>query len=345
MKNDKIFDKTHYELVCHHLDKARKGLFTEDMLSSGDDPEYGAFSMKALESIPNYYDDGVMTNYLNVYFHIYHMKKSGDKIYYITPELSVRLAQTSLNVDTFFLKSPFREIFVQIDPGLFFINDVEGKKVPVTGFYVYLKDFEKHKQIRVMACSLHKPTPEIPLNDTNFYFHMEFESGKLKDELRKYIDTKVMPELTDIKRFGAGNNIDYLEDFGAFALNVLLYITSRKSDLTDVDPFDFESKLLGLKSASKKNKVKKRAEKASTCRIIVIGQGIQDKNNDIEKIQKAGGIGKWKLQSKVRVSGHWRTQWYGSKKEGTRYADQIFIDDYNKGPEYADMVNTKYVVK
>jgi len=345
MKNDKIFDKTHYELVCYHLNKAREGMFTKEMLSCGDDPDFKYFSIRAIDSIPNYYDDAVMTNYLNVYFHMYHMKKSGSQIYYVTPELSARLAQTSLNIDTFFLKSPFREIYVQIDPGLFYIYDAEGKKVPVTGFYVYLKDFGSHKQIRVMACSLHKPTPEIPLNDTNFYFHMELGPGKLKDELRKYIETKVMPELENIERFGAGNNIDYLEEFGAFALNVLLYITSRKPDISNTDPYDFASKLQGLKSTSKRNKFEKRAAKASTCRIIVIGQGINDKNNDMDKIQKAGGVGKWKLQNKIRVPGHWRMQWYGSEKDGTKYAEQIFIDDYSKGPDHADVVNTKHIVK
>jgi len=346
MAKERIFNKTHYESAWRYLDALRPGIFTPEMFRSGQDPSYENFSAYAMDSIITLEEPSLIANYLNIFFHIYHMKKSCEKIYYVTPELSARLAQTSINVDSYFLKSPFREIYVQIDPGLFYINDIGGLNVPVHGFYVYLRDFGEYKQIRIMACSLLKPTPEIPFNDANFYFHVEINpAGKLQSQLKKHIETKVEPELKNLKRYDLANNIDYLEDFTAFAFNVLLYITSKRPNITNLEPANYSEKLKNIKSASKRRKIEKRAEKASTHRIIVIGEDIQDKNNDMEKIREAGGIGLWKLKNKVRVSGHWRTQWYGSEKDNTRRADQIFVDDYTKGPEFSDMVSSKFIVK
>ena len=151
MAKEKIFNKTHYECANQYLKQSQPTVFTSEMRECGEDPSYEDFCLKAMESISYLNDPAIITNYLNIFFHMYHMKKSSEKIYYVTPELSARLAQTSINVDSYFLKSPFREIFVQIDPGLFYINDIDGKNVPVTGFYVWLRDFEDYKQIRVMV--------------------------------------------------------------------------------------------------------------------------------------------------------------------------------------------------
>jgi len=347
MAKEKIFNKTHYESAWRYFASLRPGqdIFTPEMRSCGDDPTYDEFCRKVADSIIHLGTAAQIANYLNIFFHIYHMKQSQEKIYYVTPELSARLAQTSINVDSYFLKSPFREIYVQIDPGLFSIKDISGEKVPVHGFYVHLRDFGEYKKLRVMACSMMRPTDEIPFNDANFYFQVEIRGGKLRDEVQKFIKNKIKPELKGLKAYDLANNIDHLEEFTTFAFNVLLYITSKRPILSNLEPINYSGKLANLKSPSKINKLKKRIAKANTHRIIVIGDGVQDKNNDIEKIRQAGGIGLWKLNNKVRVSGHWRTQWYGSDKNGTRYADQIFVDDYTKGPEFSDVVSSKYVVK
>ncbi len=345
MGQDKIFKMTHYEAAWRYMESLNPHIFTEDMLGSGPDPTYEEFGLRAISTISDRNNQSLVTSYLNIFFHLYHMKQSNDKVYYVTPELSARLAQTSINVDSYFLKSPFREIYVHIDPGLFYINDISGAKVPVHGFYVYLRDFDDYKQIRVMACSLMKPTPEIPFNDVNFYFHVEINPGKLSDQLKKHVETKITPELSGLRKFDVSNNIDYLEDFTAFVYNVLLYITSKRPNLTNLAPVNYNEKLKGIKSSAKRRKLLQRAEKANTHSIIIIGEGVQDKYNDIEKIRKAGGIGQWKLQYKVRVAGHWKKQWYGSKKDNTRYDEQIFVDDYTKGPEFSEIVSSKYIVK
>lgn len=345
MAKEKIFNKTHYECTWRFLSKLRPGIFTPEMIDCGSDPTYDEFALKSVDSVINLGTHAQIANYLNIFFHLYHMKQAYEKIYYVTPELSARLAQTSINVDSYFLKSPFREIFVQIDSGLFYINDISGIRVPVQGFYVYLRDFVEYKMLRVMACSVLEPTDKIPFNDANFYFKVIIRSGKLNDVLKKFIKNQIEPELKGLQSYDLANNIDHLEEFTAFVFNVLLYITSKKPCLSNLEPVNYKDRLQNVKSASKRQKLEKRAAKANTHRIIVIGEGIQDRNNDIEKIRSAGGIGLWKLKNKVRVSGHWRTQWYGSEKGGTRRAEQIFIDDYTKGPEFSDAISSKYLVK
>lgn len=341
---DKFFNKTHYEYSYEFLNKAGGFKFFAT-LNLDPDSSYADFVVECLKHFSVEDNESQWVNFLNIFFHLYHMKQSGEKIYYITPNLSARLAQTSINIDSYFLKSPFREIFVQIDPGLFFINDVDSSKVPVEGFYIYFRDFGTYKQLRIIACSLLKPVPGIPFNDSIFYFHIEFSPGKLKDQLKKYIETEIKSKKDKLERFDIYKNIDYMEEFISFVLNVLLYITSKNTDLTSIIPIDYAQRTKSLKSASKIRKLEQRAQKSTTHKIIVIGAGIQDKNNDIEKIQKAGGVGIWKLNHKIRVSGHWRIQWYGSEKDNTQHAESIWIDDYNKGPEFSELISPKFVVK
>jgi hypothetical protein len=177
-----LLPKTHYEESWAALDTVQPGVFSLQMLAL-QDPTYHEFA-SALSSRSTH-----MTNTL---FHLFHMKQRGDKIFYVTPGLSSRLAQTSIDIDSYFLKSPYREIFVQIEPGLFFIRD-GNEKVPVTGFYVYLRDLEDRKQIRIMAASLRHPTPERPLNESVFYFRLEFLPGKIHDQLTRYMEDQKGP--------------------------------------------------------------------------------------------------------------------------------------------------------
>ena len=276
----------------------------------------------------------------NTLFHLFHMKQRGDKIFYVTPGLSSRLAQTSIDIDSYFLKSPYREIFVQIEPGLFFIRD-GNEKVPVTGFYVYLRDLEDRKQIRIMAASLRHPTPERPLNESVFYFRLEFLPGKIHDQLTRYMEDEVKKD-PSLDILGSGKNIEFLEDFAYFVFNTLLYINSKGSTFTQFHPPDFEKRLMGLKSTAKKNKTKQRAARCTSHKIIIIGD---DVHKDLKEIQNAGGVGAWKLSKKVRVSGHWKVQWYGSEKDNSKHAETIWIEDYTKGPEFKEVIDTKFIVK
>ena len=113
MRQDKIFYKTHYEAAYDYLDSLRPGAFSPEMLRTGDDPTYEQFYASNYAPNKDFMErqnDANIANYMNIMFHIYHMKKNHDKIYYVTPELSAKLAQTSINVDSYFLKSPLLKV-------------------------------------------------------------------------------------------------------------------------------------------------------------------------------------------------------------------------------------------
>ena len=76
--------------------------------------------------------------------------------------------------------------------------------------------------------------------------------------------------------------------------------------------------------------------------IIIVGDNIKDENNQVQEILQAGGIGKWKLTTRIYVSGYWRTQWYGHAE--AKESKLIFIEPYYKGPELAEVINKKYQV-
>jgi hypothetical protein len=344
MKN--YFIKTHYEYVIEYLKSINPDVFRQEKLHFGKDPTYKEYCAAISNLIvKNNLTEITKNYYYNLFFHLYHMQNCGEQIYYITPELSARLVQTYCNSDVYFLRSPFREIFVQIDPGLFYINNLEKSKTPVIGFYIYIRDINGKKHIRVMASALLKPTTELPFRDTGFYFHMEMDFTKIQDELQIYIKNEVNRKKVKFKEYNFYKDVDHIEEFATFVFNTLLYITSKDPDIIEYKPFNFEKKLKNLKSKNKKRKIEQQKENATAKKIIILGTHIKDKNKDILNIKKAGGVGAWKLKHKINVPAHWRTQWYGSKKEGTQHCENIWINSYEKGPEYADVITSKHIVK
>lgn len=336
-----LIKKTHYEIALNFLKSAYSEGFPPEILALGKDSTYQEFGL-IIQNLYPYMNSYETLNIVNVLFHLYNLRQNGEKIYYITPDLSVRLAQTALNIDSYFLKCPFREIYVQIEPGLFHINDTDGKKISVNGFYINFRENNEDKFIRIMASSLLKPTPELPFNDTNFYFRLELGPGKIRQQIKEYIKTNIESDKR-LEKHDIYKNVEYFEEFAFFVFNVLLYITSQNSNQIMQEPQDFKEKGKELKSRKKKLKLARRIEKETLKRVIIIGGSTKNKN--INEIQKSGGIGAWKLKNKIHVSGYWRTQWYGSKKNNSQYSKLIWVDDYEKGPEFADMIKSKYLVK
>jgi hypothetical protein len=344
----KSLSKTHYECACEYLSSIPEVDTTLEAIAEemGDDPDYLPFANRIVnkKSISFRKDDEKYTSLLtNILFHIYLMKKSHEKIYYVTPQLAAKLAQTDLNVDSYFIKSPFREIYIQIDPGLFTITDIQGT-YPVRGFYVYLKDDKQTdiKEIRIMASAKLPDTEEIPFNDSLFYYKFHLTKGKVKEQIKSDIEKNVQGKMEEIIRFGGKQNIDHIEEFTYFVFNILLYITSKNPDIREQLPIDFKAKIEGKKSVAKIRKLQKMAGRSTSYPIIIIGDNIKDETNQVEEIRRAGGIGNWKLTKRVHVSGHWRTQWYGGSE--AKESKVIFIEPYIKGPELADVINKKYQV-
>lgn len=334
--------KTNYEYIRGYTKQYEsQNSYKTTFGELGSDPTYEDV-FKAASSFFKGQSDTELYSNVNLFFHLHHMKLSGEKIYHISSGLSARLAQTDVNVDSYFIKSPFREIYIQIEPGLFFMKDHYSQVIPVTGFYVYLRDFGDVKKLRVLANGLSK-TPTGDQFNAVYYIRMELKPGKVQEQVKDYITEHLKTNMEDVIRFGGLQNIDYWDEFIFFVMNSLLYITSKNPDFSNYVPVDFQKQLDGLKNPAKKRKLEQRMSKVSKYPIIVVGAGITDKHT--QDIQNAGGIGAWKLKSRVRVSGHWRVQWYGSEKDNTRKAETIWINDYEKGPELAEMLKTPYIVK
>lgn len=339
--------KSHYEITQEFLEKML-GPFSEYVEKieegCGPEPSFNNFGNYLLSQGNPSLSVERNTLHANVMFHQYNMRQANAPIYYITPQLAIELAKTELNVDTEFLMSPFREIHVQIEPGLFSIHDDKGT-YPVTGFYVF---FNRHDtdivEIRIMAVAVINIEDGL-VDDTNFYFKLLLPQGKLKPILKDYLEKVISPKNEDeLERFGGVKNIGHVEEFTYFVMNVLLYLTSKNPDIIKQLPVNFDDQISRLKSAAKINKLKKKKNKYTQCTINIVGPNFKLNNDEYNDIKNAGGIGGWKLKHKVKVSAHWRTQWYGSVKEGNRRSENIRIESYVKGPDAAEVLSKKRVV-
>lgn len=352
--NIKSFPKSHYERASLFLSSITDIDYYLDEIYKefGDNPSFADFATKISESgfldkrsgsaVFVKCDEANIAFLVNIFFHIFMMRRSHEKIYHVTPQLAVKLAQTELNVDSHFIRSPFREIYIQIDPGLFTVTDEQGV-YPVRGFYVYLNENKDTgiKEVRIMASALLPSSDEIPFNDSLFYYKFYFDKGKIKEQIKESIK-KNISNTADLEKFGGSRNVDHIEEFTYFVFNTLLYITSKDPDIREQLPIDFKAKLAAKKSTSKIKKLNKMADRTTSYPIIIVGDNIKDEMNHVNEIRVAGGVGNWKLTKRVYVSGHWKTQWYGSADNKENRV--IFIEPYYKGPELADVIHQKYQI-
>lgn len=336
MKKDELA-KSHYELFKDYLSRTDViRILKNSSLSS--DPTYEEFFRTLY---PTGLSDDVQAQAVyeaNILFHAYHMQTSGEKLYYITKNLAARLANTSINVDTYFLKSPFREIFVQIDPGLFSVIDLDGSKNPVVGFYVYLREMAGIKQLRIIACAILKPTGDIPFNDSVFYYRLNLGPGKINEQVDTYFQENIQVNKEDLEKYKGKMNVEYLSDFTSFVINVLLYLTSKNPDIVKQLPIDYDRVISNIKSSAKRRKLENRVKRVNRLPVFIAGSTLTDDRNT-QSIDKYGSVGKWKLCHQQKVSGYWREQWYGSAKDGSRHTEVIWIEDYVRGPDVGEALS------
>lgn len=347
----KAIPKSHYEIALDYISLSLGNFndFVKKIESlCGSSPTFYEFS-KCLHDfkISSLQDESEEQRTLqaNIMFHMFNMSQCNKPIYYVTPQLAINLAKTALNVDTEFVLSPFPEIYVQIDPGLFKLSDSSGE-YPVKGFYVYFLRYDTGDiELRIMATAIIK-TDKGFLDDTNFYFKLILKPGKLKESLKEYLSTIMsLDNKDDLIRFGGISNVDHVEEFTNFVINVLLYLTSKNPDIIKQLPFNFKKEEAKIKSPKKLRRLQKKKEKLSSCPVIIVGPNIPVDISEYSEIKKNGGICKWKLKHKVKVSAHWRIQWYGSAKDNSRYYERIRIESYVKGPDTAETLHRKRIVK
>lgn len=351
LSNKNAIPKSHYELALDFIEK-KIGRF-QDFVNEiepycGREPGFLKFGQELQHArviYPMQESAEQIALQANVMYHLYNMWQAGKPIYYITPQLAVELAKTDLNVGTEFLLSPFREIYVQIEPGLFTICDSRGS-YSVRGFYVYFKRLESDiVEIRIMATAL-IGVEKGYLNDANFYFKLFLSPGKLKDSLKAYLDKILsLDNQEELVKFGGTQNVGHVEEFTAFVVNVLLYLTSREPDIFKQLPINFDAEIARAKSPGKIKKLRRKIDKYTTYPIILVGQNFKTNQQELDDIRRAGGISSWKLSHQVKVSAHWRAQWYGSVEKGNRRSERIRIESYTKGPDAAELLTKKRIVK
>jgi hypothetical protein len=355
---DFLIQKTHYEIVKELI--KNKGLFLKDDFDTfisrteaacGKNPSYDSFVQspsfqETAEILKS--NNSHLVVIANVLYHLYSLYQQHERIYYVCPNLAINLAQTDLNIDTHFLKSPFPEIYIQIDPGLYYITDPQEptKEHPVRGFYVNLREENETKYVRIMVAALKSNYADISASndDAIFYFKLILGSGKIKEEVQKYFETSVENNKESLKKFGGLYNLKHMQDLFFFVFNTLLYITSKEPDIIKKLPVNYDAKIDQLKNKAKIRKIEQKKKKNTNLSVLIVGPNIASIYAS-EQIKKEGGISHWNLDKKIYVSGHWRTQWYGSEKDQTRKSEHIFIKPYEKGPELASVLNKKYKVQ
>jgi len=343
--------KTHYEDLVEYINSGRFSIIKSfDIITSPEFPRAVTYEefytshpilVRAVESMS--YPEEFVSTLANIFFHAYCLHHNGEKFYHIRPQLAMNLKNTDINIDAHFLQSPFREIFIQIDPGLYDITDVYTlENWPVTGFYVNLLEKTDCKEIRIMATAKrpkksNSPVPSGDFDDSIFYFKLYIKPGKIQDSVKDTIKNLRNGHADAIN--GGEHNIDNIEKIFNFVLNTLLYITSKDPDIVKLLPYDFLTEVKGLKNPVKKRKVLARAAKHTAKEILVIGQKVLSPYAIHDK--KTGEF-QWQLDKRVFVSGHWRVQWYGTDKDNTKIAKVIYIEPYEKGPEFAEQSGRHY---
>lgn len=327
--------KTDYENAIEYLTLSQFQTFKEIRKEIGKDFSFDELCLllakktKIVEVLPEF------TNTVNLYFHVLKMHQHGEKIYYITPGLITNLAKTDINIDSCFLKSPFQELFFRIDPGIFKMKSHATKKeMDVTGFFVYLKEFEFHKELRVTATGMADGIDGIL--DT-FYTKIIIKPGKIKDQIKRFYKEHSV-NIEEMERFGASLNIDHLQEFLHFIINSLLYITSKDIRHTYFNAYE---KIRNY-SDNKKQKFFNENPTVTRKHIVIIGAEISETKEYMD-IKNSGGVGNWKLSHKIKVSAHWRNQQYGNIDNPQHKL--VWINEYEKGPDMSDYINNLHVIK
>jgi len=277
----------------------------------------------------------------------YMFYKSGKKVFRPTPDLVHMLIDTELrNIDTFFVQSPFRCIFISIPKEVKLMNPYN---IPVDGLYiaVFNKDeihykgfseeyhkyeqYENSKNIVISAVSDILLAPEDP-RETMYYWNIALKDGNLFDQISIILDTYD-------KRPANNDNYSrvFLENLLSFSINSLLYINSKDS-----------SELIKTNIPQHpdiKNKAKiRQAFKRTQIPFYTLGKNITIDHSyknvinlyDREKQSQRKLIGKWV------VRGHWRNQPHGKESKERKL---IWIQPFVKGEEFAEVIEKGYVVK
>ena len=284
----------------------------------------------------------------------YMFYKHGKKLFRPTKELIHMLIDTEIkNLDAFFVKSPFKSIYITIPNDVKVMNPFN---LPVNGLYIVLyekedidyegfseefqeyKNYEHSKSLIVCAISDIILPPTDP-RETMYYWNLALREGDLSNQvntlLNKYDEDYTSQQYSKCKET---YNRTFLENILFFCINFLLYINA-KNDFKYVN----KEKSSNKKQPKSKSKIKK-AQKKSSLPYYEIGTDIviEHSYKKVINLYDKSATEKRRLTGRWVVRGHWRNQAHGQAFSERKLK---WIQPYIKGEDLSEIIDKQYIVK
>ena len=300
---------------------------------------------------------------LHIMYYISWMKQHGEKIYKISENIAEKLRNTKIDIQCKNIKVPFKTLFIEFPEMFYFTNLEQNITYPCCCFVVccnqviHISFFVNSKSYYPLEFF------EIDLTSDSFFKAVEngfsssdilsnvSESGNKIQESDCFLEDSKIPEDIRKKIISLQNeqyskmshaNKKVLHEASAFILNCLLYITSVDADIMEQFPIPIKCNPGLSKKAQQKFK-EKQSQGRSTVPYYLVGgkiipKGIQYDHNYIKSDE-------WKINKRYTRSAHWRWQWRGTDRLGTKEQYHRWIDECECGPEFAEVVNKVRVVE
>ena len=241
-----------------------------------------------------------------MYYHIFLMKRNGEKIFFLEPDMALLLAHTDIKgVAGPMLKTPYREQLIIMPPNFDAIQLYD----PRTGNHrldaVYVS--YTGTLLRLLAVGHLNENSTNVLDDTLAYFKFNFDNRDLKVQVREQIEKhRQSPELIPL---GGHYNLDIAAKLFDFILNILLYITSPEADMYFETWADVDPSIKKFKGTDKKKAIQRLRSRNNFLKIRV---GMKTHLNRESRESYATGR---KVDKRTLVMGHWQHYWIGVGRE------------------------------
>ena len=325
-------------------------------------------------------DVELLGSHLWAEYHTYAFNREGRQVFSVDKNLAQMLMDTDVDVDADSLRMPYSSFYIEVPRGILEIHNKESGTHSVDGIYVVEEPFNwdecreiartatgltqsklildkglsptRSIQLLVIGEDKGKPVPaqerqkmgkyalvaDFNWDDAMFFFTVNVGTGKVK----QYLDLSVESAYKLYSDNDPHQNLLCVEEIFRFVMNTILYINSKDVDRLDMLPKEYLAEIekmerLGGGKTKKGQRCLERAKKHTSLHKVVLGSRI-----DVEEPLEEGRS--WRINSRFRVRGFWRTYESERYKEGVR-GTTVWIAPFWKGPEMADLVKRQYSVK
>jgi hypothetical protein len=266
----------------------------------------------------------------------------------VRPGLSRVLEEMELPEDPRLLSMPYNELCVEVPDGFDgWVFHNESGRHPLQYIYVaYEPDTLEGTYMRYLLVGRPNKNSRNRLDDALYFFRCRiYDDRSLPDSFDIVMEDMRREHEGSCYDQDGGVNMNMSRKVFRYILNILLYISSTNADIEwrDTYPKGVENKLAHLKDEKRIRQLKKRnADKRY--RKGVVGQSvIYVPYNHRHGSHTGGSNSGWKLEKRVFVSAHWQRYYYGHG--ANRVPRPKFVNAYWKGPDQADLVHTKHIVR